>query len=101
MTSLKLYLLLGLVFLMVAITQLGSSVGESFAWGGTIAVALGLMQPHVALPPKIKLASALLYLAATIAVATNNGIAIKVGGAIGMLIFTAHFVGVLRSPGSR
>jgi hypothetical protein len=99
MTSLKLYLLLGLVFLMAGITQLGSRVGESFAWGGIFALVLGLMQPYVSLPPKLKLASALLYILGTISIATQNSIAIKVGGAAGMLIFAAHFVGVLRSPG--
>lgn len=99
MTSLKLYFLIGLALLMAGITQLGAKIGESFAWGGLLALVLGLMQPYVSLPARMKLVSVLLFIAGIIAVATQIGIAIKVGGGIGMLVFASHFGGVLRYSG--
>ena len=99
MTSLKLFLLIGLALLMAGVIQLGSKIGESCAWGGLIALALGLMQPYVFLPARMKLVSGLLYLAGIITVATQIGVAIKVGGSIGLLVFASHFWGVLRFSG--
>ena len=99
MSAMKLYLLTGLVFLVAGLTRVGSDIGESFAWGGIFALLLGLMQPYVSLPPKIKLVSVFLYIIVLIAFATQNSIAVKIAGGIGMMIIAVHFVGVLRSPG--
>jgi len=54
---LKLFILVGLLSWIVALTQLGSDLMEGLLWAGVVAILLGVIQPYVSLPHKVKLTS--------------------------------------------
>lgn len=96
MTPLKLYLLVGLVFLMSAVLWMNSNRGEDLAWAGVLCSVLGLMQPHVSLPKNVKYLSVFALVAAVLAVAAGKDATEMVGGGIALLVLLIQIFGVLR-----
>jgi hypothetical protein len=93
MVSLKVYLLIGWAFLIGAVAQPGSFL-EALAWTGVVAVLLGLSQPYVSLPEKLKLAGAILFVAAAVIGVVVH--LVVVSTILGLLVFVIQFVGAVR-----
>jgi hypothetical protein len=99
MVLIKVYFLGGLILLGAAIVLAEKDQSGLLAYGGVLALALGMLQVYVALPVGLKVALSLCYFAGMVALIVGGNLGLTPGRVLTLLALGVHAVGVMRFPG--